>query len=198
MYVLVRKKCIITVSQHCGILWIQQRLPLIIHFCTIVIRVSKALFYKKYSTSSDMWSYGMVMYEIWSLGKKPFPQLSPVEVSMFHRLIFSFYVTIQAKIYECNFSVFRIYHINLSIVFLFLSGYWATNTYIWAAQCCEHEAMEYHQLVSVHVEHRKAAWVCACCNASSISTLSDHMLHPLIVLTSEMIGVAFLLQLACS
>ena len=102
-----------------------------------------------------------------------------------------------SKIYACNFSVFRIYHVNLSIVFLFLSGHWATNAYIWAAQCCEHEAMEYHQLVSVHLVQRRAAWVCACCNASSISTLSDHMLHPLIVLTSEMIGVAFLLQLAC-
>ena len=43
--------------------------------------VSQALFYKKYSTSSDVWSYGMLMYEIWTLGKKPFPQLSPTEVN---------------------------------------------------------------------------------------------------------------------
>ena len=43
--------------------------------------VSQALFYKKYSTSSDVWSYGMPMYEIWTLGKKPLPQLSPTEVN---------------------------------------------------------------------------------------------------------------------
>ena len=32
----------------------------------------EAIFYKKYTTKSDVWSYGMVMYEIWSLGHKPF------------------------------------------------------------------------------------------------------------------------------
>jgi ephrin-B len=32
----------------------------------------EAIFYKKYTTKSDVWSYGMVMYEIWSLGRKPF------------------------------------------------------------------------------------------------------------------------------
>ena len=30
----------------------------------------EALQYKKYSTASDVWSYGCVMYEIWSMGEK--------------------------------------------------------------------------------------------------------------------------------
>ena len=32
----------------------------------------ESVLYKKYTTKSDVWSYGMVMYEIWSLGHKPF------------------------------------------------------------------------------------------------------------------------------
>ncbi len=32
----------------------------------------QALHYKKYSSASDVWSYGALMYEIWSVGHKPF------------------------------------------------------------------------------------------------------------------------------
>ena len=36
----------------------------------------QALHYRKYSTTSDVWSFGCVLYEIWSLGCKPFEQHS--------------------------------------------------------------------------------------------------------------------------
>ena len=40
----------------------------------------EAIFYRKYTTKSDVWSYGMVMYEIWSLGHKPFEEFTVEEV----------------------------------------------------------------------------------------------------------------------
>ena len=39
----------------------------------------EAIFYKKYTTKSDVWSYGMVMYEIWSLGHTPFEDFSDID-----------------------------------------------------------------------------------------------------------------------
>ena len=40
----------------------------------------EAVLYKRYTSKSDVWSYGMVMYEIWSLGHKPFEDMSVDEV----------------------------------------------------------------------------------------------------------------------
>ena len=40
----------------------------------------EAIHYKKYSTASDVWSYGCLLYEIWSLGYKPFEGVGNAEV----------------------------------------------------------------------------------------------------------------------
>ena len=40
----------------------------------------EAIHYKKYSTASDVWAYGCLLYEIWSVGHKPFEGVRNVEV----------------------------------------------------------------------------------------------------------------------
>ncbi len=40
----------------------------------------EALQYRLYSSASDVWSYGCVLYEIWSLGVKSYSDLSNGQV----------------------------------------------------------------------------------------------------------------------
>ena len=53
---------------------------IVLNYVTLYGYFKQALQYRKYSTASDVWSFGCVMYEIWSLGHKPFEMQSNAEV----------------------------------------------------------------------------------------------------------------------
>ena len=43
---------------------------------------TQALLYRKFSSASDVWSFGVVMFEIYAFGKKPFFGMTPDKVSI--------------------------------------------------------------------------------------------------------------------
>jgi len=43
--------------------------------------ICQALMFKTYTTASDVWSYGILLYEMWSLGHKPYQDYDNTEVS---------------------------------------------------------------------------------------------------------------------
>ena len=46
----------------------------------VLFPTTQCLFYKKFCAGSDVWSYGMLLFEIWSVGRPPFPDLAPMQV----------------------------------------------------------------------------------------------------------------------
>ena len=44
----------------------------------------EAVLYKKYSAASDVWSYGCLLYEVWSVGRKPFEGCDNVQVQQMY------------------------------------------------------------------------------------------------------------------
>ena len=55
----------------------------------------EALEYSKYSTASDVWSFGVVLYEIWSFAAKPYKELNNKQVHKVHA----------CRIYYCAMSI---------------------------------------------------------------------------------------------
>ena len=53
----------------------------------------EAIHYKKYSTASDVWAYGCLLYEIWSLGHKPFESLTNIQVRFNKQCVIYLYFT---------------------------------------------------------------------------------------------------------
>ena len=53
----------------------------------------EAVLSNRYSTSSDVWSYGMVLFEIWSLGHKPFEDIP-------NQKVYTHFI--QPSIHNCN------------------------------------------------------------------------------------------------
>ena len=56
-----------------------------------IVCVFKAILYKKYTPASDVWSFGVLMYEIWSLGNKPFDGKTNQQVCLEQTNVYFYY-----------------------------------------------------------------------------------------------------------
>ena len=56
----------------------------------MVLYALQALNYKKYTTASDVWSFGVVMYEIWSLGHKPYEGYTNPQVLLLQTISYQY------------------------------------------------------------------------------------------------------------
>ena len=49
----------------------------------------EAIQYRKFTNASDVWSYGIVMWEVMSFGERPYWDMSNQDVSTFHLLLWT-------------------------------------------------------------------------------------------------------------